>query len=365
MELPETTKDITVGWLNEVLHENGLLGNAKIVSLAVEQIGVGRGLVSDIAKLNLDYDTKTANLPKTMIAKLPPSLPASQEFAMSNNIFEREIRFYLEVAPSSPIRTPKLLYGAVDSKNQRYVLLIEDLSSYTPADPELRGLSYEQTRIITLKIADFHVRWWNSQEARLFAWLPTRKDTMRRQAQRVMARWDDCCRMQYFMDALPSGGFDAGHKLMERFLWLAGDMPEDKLTIIHGDLKPDNMFFDPATPENPLILLDWSGTTVRARGVNDISYLLNSSVTTELRRQIEKDIVKTYYESLVTQGISDYSFSECWTDYLRGLLITTPSIVGVFSNAYNSGPVGARYVTTTLKRRFSAIVDNDATSILP
>ena len=365
MELPETTKDITVSWLNEVLHENGFLGNANITSIEREQIGVGQGFFSDMAKLTLSFDRHSPHLPPTVIAKLPPSRPYAREMAMRGNIFEREILFYIEVAPKSPIRTPKLFYGGINSEKLRYVLLLEDLSCYTAADPDLNGLSYEQTKMITLKMADFHIRWWNAKEIGLFTWLPTRKEVMTRDAERFKTIWDNCSRMQYFTDELPVGGFDAGRKLIERYPLLAGVMPEDKLTIIHGDLKTDNMFFDTNTPENPLILVDWGGTTNLGRGIYDISYLLNSAVTTELRRQIERDLVKIYYEYLVDRGISDYSFNECWADYLRGLLATTLSSVAAFSNHYNSDSKSARYVTTTLKRRFSAIVDNDATSILP
>ena len=36
MKLPATTKDISVEWLNEALHENGVLGNSNIVSVKHE-----------------------------------------------------------------------------------------------------------------------------------------------------------------------------------------------------------------------------------------------------------------------------------------------------------------------------------------
>ncbi len=79
MELPETTKDITVDWLNQALHENGFLGDASIVSLEQEPIGVGKGFLSDMAKLTLTYERDAPHLPGTMIAKLPPSYPSARE----------------------------------------------------------------------------------------------------------------------------------------------------------------------------------------------------------------------------------------------------------------------------------------------
>ena len=67
MELPATTKDITVEWLNEVLHDNGLLGDTDIISIDKEQIGVGEGFMSDIVKLHLTYNNLMTDLPETMI----------------------------------------------------------------------------------------------------------------------------------------------------------------------------------------------------------------------------------------------------------------------------------------------------------
>ncbi len=87
MELPETTKDISVEWLNEVLHENGFLRGANIVSLKREPMGVGAGFMSDMAKLTLAFDRHTPHLPQTMIAKLPPSYKSARELAIRLNFF--------------------------------------------------------------------------------------------------------------------------------------------------------------------------------------------------------------------------------------------------------------------------------------
>src|SRR3989338_7568269 len=175
MELPETTKDITVSWLNQMLHENEFLGNADIVSLKREQIGIGQGFRSDMAKLTLSYDRYAPHLPKTMVAKLPTSYPSARAVAMRRNEYEREIRFYTEIAPQSPIRTPVLIYAAIDSGKQRYVLLMEDCSYAALADPELRGLTYEQTKAIAMKMADFHTRWWDDKNLFSFPWMPKHK----------------------------------------------------------------------------------------------------------------------------------------------------------------------------------------------
>ncbi len=366
MELPETTKDITVDWLNQALHENGFLGDANIVSFQTEQIGVGQGFLSDMAKLTLAYDRDAPHLPGTIIAKLPPSSPSAREAVRMINMFEREIGFYNEVAPKSPLRTPGLIYSGIDSENQRYVLLMEDCSYCTQADPQLEGLTYEQTKIITLKMADFHARWWDDENLLSFPWVikPKEPDMMANLIGIFRAYWDACVQIEDFRKALPEGGWEAGLKIYEQCPWLMENAAEDKLTILHFDLRADNVFFDWDTPEDPLIVFDW-GLAYIGRGVFDISFTLGFSLATELRRQIEKDIVRLYYDHLLDNGVSGYTFNECWADYLRGLLLKTITTLATFSTVDHSDPRAKKLVNTTVNRWFSAVVDNEATSLLP
>ncbi len=366
MELPETTKDITVDWLNQALHENGFLGDTNIVSFEHEQIGVGQGFLSDMAKLTLAYDRDAPHLPGTIIAKLPPSSPSAREAVRMINMFEREIGFYNEVAPRSPIRTPGLIYSGIDSENQRYVLLMEDCSYCTQADPQLEGLTYEQTKIIALKMADFHARWWDDENLLSFPWMPKPKEPERMAMliNRFRANWDACARIEDFRKLLPDGGWEAGLKINKQRQWLIENMPGDKLTILHFDLRADNLFFDWDTPQDPLIVFDWSLAAI-GRGVVDISFMLGFSLATELRRQVEKDVVKLYHQRLLDRGISGYTFDECWTDYLRGLLQKTATLLTAFSRVPHNDPRGTKLVNITVNRWFSAIVDNEATSLLP
>ncbi len=366
MELPETTKDITVDWLNQALHENGFLGNANIISFEQEKIGVGRGFLSDMAKLTLAYDRDAPHLPGTMIPKLPPSYPSARELVMRVNLFEREIRFYNEMAPQSPLRTPGLIYSAIDSENQRYVLLMEDCSRYTEADPHLEGLTYQQTKIIALKIADFHARWWDDENLFSFPWLLNIKEPDRAAffIDNRRANWDACTRIEDFRQALPDGGWEAGLKINEHFAWFMESMPDDKLTILHWDLRADNLFFDWDTPQDPLVVFDWATPSIE-RGARDLSFTIGFSMATELRRQVEKEIVKLYYQRLLDRGVSGYSFDECWTDYLRGLLFLTNLPLITFSRADLSNPRGTKLANVATQRCFSAVVVNDATSLFP
>ena len=237
MELPETTKDITLEWLNEVLHENGFLGNANITSLEQAKVGVGQGFNSDVAKLILHFDRKAINLPNTIVAKLHPSDEALRKRLAANDVFEREIRFYREVAPNISVRTPRFIYGGVDPDRQRYVMLMEDCSYATPAEPDLQGLTYEETKIVVLKLADFHARCWKADTLPFLSWVPKMKDNLVRSLSTgitARAMWDACNKLEDFRKKLPDGGWEAGLKIVEQRNWLNNNLPEDKLTLLHG-----------------------------------------------------------------------------------------------------------------------------------
>jgi hypothetical protein len=365
MKLPATTTEITMEWLNHVLTANGFLDNNRIVSVDREKIGVGEGFISDMARIKLVYDRETSILPKTIIAKFPTSFPPVREMANKLRIFEREIRFYNEIAPESPIRTPQIIYTALDIAKDRYIMLMEDCSHYSPADPQLDGLSFEQVKIITLKIADFHAYWWNHNNLYSFPWMPKPGSPERKaDIPAYKSYWATCSKDNEFKQILPKGGWEAGQKISDQRAWLDETEPKNNLTIIHMDLRADNMFFDYENRENPLILFDWSVANV-ARGVVDLSFLLGFSLDINLRRETERDILKLYWDRLNEKGITGYSFEECQKDYLRGLILRTDIPITTYARADRSSPRGAKVARIMLQRWFTSLLDNNAVNILP
>ena len=362
--IPKGTGDITADWLNEVLQSSRFLENTNIKSVTHQPWGVGEGFVSDMARLTITYDRKAPGLPKTMIAKLPTPYESGRAVAMQYNIYEREIRFYNEVAPKSPIGTPGLIYSEIDSENQDYVLLMQDCSHYELVD-QIKGLNKEQTELAAIKLADFHARWWDADDLISFQWMPKPGgpemialiDTFR-------FSWDISSQNEIFVGSLPKGGFEAGMKIREHYPWLVESITDKHQTISHFDYRADNMFFGRDNSDDPLIVIDWGAASV-SRGVGDLAYMIGGSVQTSLRRAIEQDVLKLYYQHLLEKGVYNYSFDECWNDYLKGLLFFT--FIGVLAVASldMSDPRGQELIRVAIPRYFSSIVDNDATSVLP
>ena len=112
--IPENTKSIGPDWLNEELHKNAFLKNANIVSISHEPWGIGEGYTSDLARLTIKYDGDFPDLPETMIVKWPASFQTAFTMGMQFRLYEKEIKFYQEICPISPIRSPKVIYSNID-----------------------------------------------------------------------------------------------------------------------------------------------------------------------------------------------------------------------------------------------------------
>lgn len=363
--LPEGIKDITIDWLNETLHNNSFLPQGtNIISLDVQPMAIGEGFQSDMARLVLKYNQDDKSLPLTMVAKLPTTFAEANYVAMLFNTYEREIRFYKELAQISPVRTPKLIYGEFDAAAKRYVLILQDCASYTQID-QLKGLTEAQLRHAVLKIADFHAHWWNSADLVKIPWMPgPRSQAAFALVGFYQGCWDISVKDQDFLDALPPGGKEAGLKIYQYFQWMVDDAaPGDNLTITHFDFRGDNLFFDELNKEDPLVIFDWQASSIY-RGPLDIAYLISGSVELELRRKVEKMMLNLYYNQLIARGVKSYPFEDCLYDYLGGIMFYAYIPVLAYSRLDRSSERAKELGKILTMRHFSAIVDHDATRYL-
>jgi Ecdysteroid kinase-like family len=363
--LPAGIVDITAQWLNEALHENGFLKkDHSILSIEVQPMAVGEGFQSDMARIIPKYDFDDSSLPSSMVAKLPTSYEPANYVAMLFNTYEREIRYYKEIAPNSPIRSPGLILGEFDGEAKRYVLILEDCSCYTQVD-QISGLTEEQLIQVIHKIADFHARWWNSPDMASLSWMSgPRSPAAYALVDFYKGCWDMAVKVPEFLEALPAGGKEAGLKIYDYYLWMVEEaVLEDHLTITHFDFRGDNLFFDQGNENDPVIVFDWQAVSIY-RGPLDIAYLVGGSIPKELRHKVEKKILRSYYQRLLEKGVKGYPFEDCLFDYLGGLLVYAYIPVLAYSRLDMSSDRGKELARLLTERHFSAIVDHDAASYL-
>src|SRR5262249_60620418 len=77
--------------------------------------------------------------------------------------YEREVRFYRELAPEIGLATPRCYFAHYDPVAHECCLLLEDLAPAESVDRD-EGYSLEQAQQVLEQLAAMHARHWNRVE---------------------------------------------------------------------------------------------------------------------------------------------------------------------------------------------------------
>jgi aminoglycoside/choline kinase family phosphotransferase len=131
-------------------------------------------------------------------------------------------------------------------------------------------------------------------------------------------------------------------------------------TIINGDLRVDNLFFD---REGSPTIVDFQ-MTGRGAGVWDVAYLAGQGMTPAQRAGREQHLLRRYVDGLASAGI-DYPFDEAWRQFRIATVaqLTMPLTAGM---AWDTLESRAQELLHALNERAIAIIaDTDALAVLP
>jgi hypothetical protein len=210
-----------------------------------------------------------------------------------------------------------------------------------------------------------HARWWDSPRFAEFAWLPAVDDPLLRQVLAVLYQQSWAFFVEKFKGQLPDAVFDVGERFGNTFVAIADNLGERPYTIVHTDFRLDNMFFDLADG-SPFALVDWQ-IVQRGLGMADVTYFLAGNFPTHERRERETELVRVYHDTLLSHGVTDYSFDQCWEDYrLAALFMFIFLVTGreqVDMSAYNER--ANDLIDTMMQRYTTAILDLNAAEFLP
>ena len=222
----------------------------------------------------------------------------------------------------------------------------------------------DEARLAIESIAKFHATWWQSPRLDEIAeWMPMIDSPVQQVAAGAYQQsWGPFLEM--FGGAISPEIKAVGERIGENVVKIQSSFASPPLTISHGDFRIDNLFF--ATPAGgaPFSVADWQIST-RGRGAFDVAYLLCGGLDPALRRAHERDLVEMYHRTLETNGVTGYSFDQCWNDYRRGALFQFVYIVIAIGTLDASNERGMALWTAWLQRGCAAIEDLNAAEQMP
>jgi hypothetical protein len=344
---------VTPGWLSQVL-------GAKVRECRLEQIGIGVGLLGRLYRAHLDGDS---DVPSSVVIKFPTLDPVARSAICENlELYLTEVRFYQEIGLANPLRPARPYFAAFDELSHDFVLVLEDVGGLRLADQTI-GCNAKDAETVIDAIARQHAHWWESAHFATLPWLKTYRDPPfpKVLAANFESAWPR------FLEGVGADVSPALRTFGERFPslipWFLDELVRPPLTLLHGDLRLDQLFFATGLDDPPVTALDWQ-LTAKGRGAYDVGYFLSQSLATDVRRGCEAELLKRYCGRLAERGIA-YPAAELQRDYRITVAwcFIYPVLGAGQLDVANQRQLDL--LRTVFERSATAIDDNDALALRP
>jgi len=388
--LPDRIDDVTAQWLTGALRKGGVIADAVVREARTTVIGDGIGFMGVLARIELTYDPPQPEAPQSMIVKMPTPEKKNRGLGELAGIYEKELRFYRDVAPGLPIRTPKLYFGDMDAgptpeerarnlesserlpywlmgllgavliflmgrfMRRRNVLLMEDLSALEPLD-QVKGCDVEFAESVARSVGRAHAEHWEKPSLGELTWAPSLDNAKRMLFMTFKVGVDN---MRSTLRAqLSERQLEGLAWLEDNYLELVSIIAKRPVTLCHGDFRLANMFHSDA---QGVITLDWQGTFL-GNGTYDLAYFTSGSLEDATAEDLER-VLRAYHDTLIEHGVAGYSFEELRTDFGRQLTLMLATFVTLVNGLDFDNDPDMQEVTTAWIRRHAAqlaLVDRD------
>jgi len=306
--------DITPEWLTTALRDNGALKHASVTSIERETIGVGIGILGELARIALTYDRPERGAPASLVAKLPTADPGGRGIGTALGFYNKEVLFYQHLGRDAVLPSPRCYWSAADLGAGQFCLLLEDLSDIRIGN-QVDGATLEDAHLILEAAARFHAQWWNDPRLQRLDWIPTINAPVYRF---VPVAYQGA--LEPFLGSIGQR-LNAHQQAIARELGsvlpgLQDSMAGAPVTLLHGDLRLDNVFYGSTDGSAPITFIDWQIAS-QGVGIYDVGYFMTQSLDPALRSAHERPLVEEYYQRLRDGGVSGYSWEQCWNDYRK------------------------------------------------
>jgi len=357
--LPASIEQVDAPWLTAVLRTSGAVGsNGSVKTVSAESFAVGVGFLSDLYRVSVTYEGQCAGAPETVIVKMATNIEGQRGIADALSFYQRELRFYREVAPEIELATPKVHAALMSQDNTDFVLVMGDLSSCRSMNQEA-GVNVSDAHLAVSGLAKLHAQYWGKDLTELqTTFLPFDNPIYRAALPHVFdGGWARA--KAEAGDLMTDEVIEFGDRFGATVPFFVDSIDGDS-TLIHGDWRADNLLVG---DDGELIALDFQivGT---GTATYDLGYFMSQSVEPEVRREAAADVVETYFNALSAAGIN---YDRETLEHVYRLAIAWCLIYPVASFAsWDELPDQARAMARSMLRRsVTAIIDNDCLELIP
>jgi Phosphotransferase enzyme family len=351
-----TLADLTPGWIEALLRAQGV--DADVSTVDARPIGTGQ--VGATYRLALNYSGASDGLPASLVAKLPSNDPLSKATGKSHLTYLRESRFYQHFAGKKPLPVPDHLFIAFDEETHDFALVMHDLPRHR-AGNQLEATSLVQAQQAVTAAAAIHAAWWDDPLLDTLDWLNGTKAVPPPLDVEVLYTMFWPAFVDRYGDRVSPDMRKVGEAYFGRInAWADGRTGPRCLT--HGDFRPDNMLFDLADPQKPIVIVDWQTVGVGS-GAGDLAYFMGTALDPEMRQAEEAALFGLYGDTLAAHGVPEKDRVDLW-DHCRASAFAG-FLMGVTASMVVQQTERGDEMFLTMCRRSAAMVLDHADIALP
>jgi Ecdysteroid kinase-like family len=312
---------LDAGWFTTALRDAGHT-RAGVAAVSLEPMRF-RGAIADMAVVRLAYDGTGDPGPASVVAKIRGTTPVQVGMDAAMGLYEREARFYRELAASVPVRTPRCYHAGDGTATP---LLLEDLGDLRIGD-QMRGLAVADAERVMDVLADLHARFWESPVLEQDWILSPGEGAFAAMVAQLVGSGVEALRERYG-DRVPAAVLDAVATAAPRWSEILRRCAEGPATLVHNDCRLDNVFF---RADGEPVLVDWQ-VLARTRGTQDVANLLAGSMDVDDLRASWEPLLRRYHDRLRGQGVRDYAWGDCVRHYRQNILYPLGAGIALLGN---------------------------------
>ncbi|BBY16167.1 DUF7064 domain-containing protein [Mycolicibacterium litorale] len=346
----ERPADLTAEWLSSVL------AAGTVVDFSFERIGTGQ--MSECYRVALTYAADAAIAdPSSVVLKVAATDASSRQTGLALGLYEREVRFYTDIAPGLSGPVAPCYHAAYDPETGAFDLLLGDAAPAVVGD-EIRGATVEQAALALAELGRVHGPLLGDAVLAGADWLNRESPMNQALLAQLWAGFSD-----RYGDAIAPEHRAVCERLVGAFdAYLDAEAHADRPHgLVHGDYRLDNMLFGQAGADRRLTVVDWQ-TVTWGPAFTDVAYFLGCALPAGDRQAHYDDLLRAYHDALgpqapvsldaVRDGVRRQSFFGVMMAIVSSMLVARTER-------------GDEMFMTMLRRHCAHVLDTDALSALP
>ena len=274
-----------------------------IKDVKINNIKLKGGYISDVLKIKLYTEFNEYNCVLKLENKQETNL---SKMANKLGLYEREYYFYKNISKYINVNIPNC-FGIIQDNNANDIgILLQDLyeEDYT-INLNLNKENIDVSLKVINDMTKFHLQFWNKDLKPIFTKLNKHNDSM------FNPTWNN-----FLIDSWPifyqrwngiltKNQLEIGHNILLDFQNIQNRLSNNNLTLIHGDIKSPNIFYD---KNYSPYFLDWQYIAI-GKGVQDLIFFIIESFEVDNIIKFYNLFINYYYIK-INEHITDYTMQE-------------------------------------------------------